>query len=292
MTASSGPAADEQVARPHGADAPVSPDSREWDAATYHRVADPHVVWGDRVLDRLPLRGNESVLDAGCGTGRITAALLERLPAGRVLAVDASANMLRAAAEHLTPRFGDRVGFLRADLQTLRVEEPVDAVFSTATFHWIADHPLLFRHLFAALVPGGRLVAQCGGGPNLERLRARAATLMTSPPFAPHFAGWDGPWTFADAATTADRLREAGFVAVETGVEAAPTTMADAATYRAFLAAVVFGSHLERLPDPSARDAFVDALTAQAAADDPPFALDYWRLNLSARRPETDPASG
>lgn len=257
----------------------------EWDASTYHRVSDPHVDWGAKVLARLPLRGDETVVDAGCGSGRLTALLLERLPRGRAIAVDASDNMLREAAGHLVPRFGGRVSFLRADLQTLTLAAPVDAVFSTATFHWIPDHPRLFRHLFAALVPGGRLVAQCGGGPNIARLMARVAALAAEPAYAPAFAGWPGPWEFADPPTTAERLRAAGFAEVATDLEPEPTVLPDAAAYRDFLRAVVLRVHLARLPDDPAREAFLAALTNQAAADGPPFALDYWRLNLRARRP-------
>jgi len=258
---------------------------REWDAATYHQVSDPHVVWGTRVLDRLPLSGDETVADAGCGTGRLTALLLERLPRGQVIAIDASANMLETAAASLTPRFGDRVRFVQTDLQILTLPHPVDAIFSTATFHWIPDHPLLFRHLLAALRPGGRLAAQCGGGPNLAALRHRTATLTATPRFAPNFDGWAGPWEFADADVTATRLHDAGFVEVETSIEAAPTVLPDAAAYRNFLTSVIFGAHLERLPDDETKAAFVDELTRQAAGDDPPFSLDYWRLNLGARRP-------
>jgi trans-aconitate 2-methyltransferase len=257
----------------------------EWDAPTYHRLSAPQIEWGQRVLARLPLRGDETVLDAGCGSGHLTARLLDRLPRGRVVAVDASADMLRVAAEHLTPRFGDKVSFVHADLQTLTLPAPVDAIFSTATFHWVPDHPRLFRHLFAALVPGGRLVAQCGGGPNLDRLRRRTATLMAAPAYAPAFVGWSDPWTFADAATTADRLRATGFVDVETSLEPAPTILADARTYHDFVTAVVLRRHLAALPSEASRVAFVATLTAQAAADDPPFFLDYWRLNLDAVRP-------
>ncbi len=258
---------------------------REWDARTYHRVATPHVTWGQRVLARLPLRGDETVLDAGCGTGRLTAELLERLPQGRVVAVDRSANMLEAARAHLSPRLGERVTFLQADLQDLRLDDPVDHIFSTAAFHWVADHPRLFAGLLRALVPGGWLVAQCGGGPNIARLRERADALLAASPFASFIAGWPGPWTFADAPTTAERLRAAGFVAVETGLEAAPTVLPNATEYRDFLASVVFGAHLDRLRDPELKERFVAVLTDQAANDDPPFALDYWRLNLQGQRP-------
>jgi trans-aconitate 2-methyltransferase len=263
----------------------------EWDAAAYHRLSSPQIDWGHRVLARLQLGGDETVLDAGCGSGHLTACLLERLPRGRVIALDASANMLRVAAAHLTPRFGDRVSFIQADLQTLALRVPVDAIFSTATFHWVADHPRLFQHLFAALVPGGRLVAQCGGGPNLDRLRCRAATLMASPSYAPAFAGWSSPWTFADATITAEWLRAAGFVDVDTSLEPAPTVLADADAYRDFVTAVILRDHLAALPNEAMRAAFVATLTAQAADDDPPFFLDYWRLNLDALRPAASGAS-
>ena len=118
--------------------------SDEWNASSYHRLSNPQFSWGQKVLERLELRGNEEVLDAGCGTGRLTAELLERLPRGRVIAVDHSENMLRVAREYLASRYGDRVTFIRRDLQTLRLRESVDGVFSTATFHWIPDHPCSF----------------------------------------------------------------------------------------------------------------------------------------------------
>lgn len=262
------------------------PPSREWNAPDYQRLSDPHVTWGRRVLDRLPLRGDETVVDAGCGTGRLTAEVLERLPHGRAIAVDQSRNMLVEAEAQLRPRFGDRVSFVQSDLLTLGLPEPVDAVFSTATFHWIGNHEALFARLFALLRPGGRLVAQCGGGPNLAKLMARFAALTTEPPYRDAFAGWDGPWLFADDAETAKRLAGAGFDQIDTSLEEAPTSMADAPTYRDFLETVILRSHLERIPGERDRDALLDQLTALAAADPAPFHLDYWRLNLSGRRPE------
>ncbi|MDQ3043594.1 MAG: methyltransferase domain-containing protein [Chloroflexota bacterium] len=257
---------------------------REWNATSYHRVATPHITWGRSVLARLPLRGDETVIDAGCGTGRLTAELLEALPSGRVLALDQSANMLAAARDYLTPRFGDQVSFFQVDLHTLMLDQIAEAIFSTATFHWLPDHPRLFANLFRALRPGGWLVAQCGGGPNLAALRARAAILMARPPFAAAFAGWPGPWEFAGAAETAERLRAAGFSEIETSLEAAPTVLSDAVAYTEFLTSVIFGTHLARLPNESSRAAFIAPLTTQAATDDPPFSLDYWRLNLRGRR--------
>ena len=113
---------------------------REWDAQTYDRVSDPQYKWGLEVLGRLDLAGNEFVMDPGCGSGRVTAKLLERLPNGRVLCVDASEQMIEKAREAL----GDRADYLVADLSELEVPERVDVIFSTATFHWVLDHDRLF----------------------------------------------------------------------------------------------------------------------------------------------------
>jgi trans-aconitate 2-methyltransferase len=258
---------------------------QEWDAATYHRVSAPQVSWGSKVLGRLALVGDETVVDAGCGTGRLTADLLERLPRGRVIAVDRSTNMLAEAAAYLVPRYGDRVSFVQADVQDLELPEPVGAIFSTATFHWVLDHPRLFGVLFACLKPGGRLVAQCGGGPNIARLRRRAESLLESPDFLAKAVGWTNPWEFATPDETARRLAAAGFTAIETSLEPAPTTFSDAPAFSEFVESVVLRAHLDALPDEADRRAFMAQVTALAANDDPPFTLDYWRLNLAATRP-------
>jgi trans-aconitate 2-methyltransferase len=258
---------------------------REWNAETYHRVSEPHVQWGMRVLDRLPLAGDELVLDVGCGTGRLTEKLLERLPNGRALAVDQSVNMLDTARRYLTPRFRAQIHFVLADATALPVAGRAHALFSTATFHWVLDHPALFRSIHAALRPGGRLVAQCGGGPNLERLHARCDRLLHDRAFAAYFAEWREPWNFADAETTARRLSDADFVDIVTSVEPSPVIQPDAAAYREFVANVICRPFLARLPDEKLRDRFMDALTTKAAGDMPAFELDYWRLNMEARRP-------
>ena len=258
---------------------------REWNAEVYHRVSDPQVRWGLPVLARMPLEGSELVLDVGCGTGRLTEKLLERLPRGRVVAIDLAAGMLATAREFLSSRFRSQVGFALADAAALPVNGRADGVFSTATFHWVHDHARLFRSLYGALRPGGRLVAQCGGGPNLSRVHERCATLMAQPEFARHFSGWSEPWNFADAETTAGRLRAAGFIDVATSLQPAPFVQPDAAAYKEFVTNVICRHHLAHLPEPSLRDRFMDALTDLAAGDEPAFELDYWRLNIAARRP-------
>jgi trans-aconitate 2-methyltransferase len=258
---------------------------REWNAAVYHRVSDPQRDWAQPVLERLPLNGGELVVDVGCGTGRVTAVLAERLPRGRVVALDLSASMLATAAEHLATGATGRIFPVRASADALPFAGVADAIFSTATFHWVRDHDRLFASLFCALKPGGRLVAQCGGGPNLARLHARCADLMRDPTFTPYFTSWVWPWEFADAPTTAARLERAGFTEIRTSVEPAPVQQPDRAAFREFVAHVIVRPHLSVLPDDRLRDWFLDALADRASADTPPYELDYWRLNLDARKP-------
>ncbi len=258
-----------------------------WDATTYHRVSNPHVTWGQPIIDRLDLDGDETVIDAGCGTGRLTAQVLERLPHGRVVAVDRDAAMLETAGAELSPRFGDRVRFVRADLLDLAaaVGEPADRVFSTATFHWLPDHDRLFAQIFASLRPGGWLVAQCGGAGNLDRVLGHAADIAREPPFDEWLAAWPGPWNFSTDRAAADRLAAAGFEQIETALIDAPVTQPDAAAFGEFARSVVFGEHLARLPTPGLRDRFIGGITERVGQDAPPYTLDYRRLNIRAQRP-------
>jgi len=261
------------------------PKSREWNSDVYHRVSGPQVSWGRKVMGRLSLRGDETVLDAGCGTGRLTRELLEQLPRGAMIAVDQSWNMVQAAARHLAAEFRGRINFVAADVQHLPFQSVFHGIFSTATFHWVPDHEQLFRSLFGALKPGGWLCAQCGGFQNLDRLLQRVTVLSQAPKYAPYLGSYQHAWVYSDAETAARQMKQAGFVEVETGLEAAPTPFAGEKEYCEFLENVVLHRHLERIPDREIRERFLKELAELAAQDTPPFALDYWRLNMRAHRP-------
>jgi len=245
----------------------------DWDAATYDRISAPQQRWAAEQLDRLELAGDEAVADAGCGSGRVTRELCERVPRGTVYAVDAAPSMVA----HTRRALGDRVTTLCQDIAELALPEPVDLIFSNATFHWVPDHDALFAALHRNLKPGGRLVAQCGGDGNIESVRAAAARVTTQPPFADHFAGWSSPWNYATADQTAGRLARAGFTEIETWSQERPTPMRDG---RIFLETVILVRHLDPLP-PALRDRFVDAVMEQLPD---PLVLDYVRLNMRARR--------
>lgn len=249
----------------------------DWDAATYHRVADNQEEWGREVLARLDLAGDETVLDAGCGSGRVTRLLLERLPRGRVIGVDASESMIAEARTNLADH-GSRVTLMVGNLTALELDEEADAVFSNATFHWIADHELLFRRLHAALVPGGRLEAQCGGEGNVAEWKRAVEAALGDERFAPYFRDMTQPWNFASVGDTHARLERTGFEVGEVWLEERVVVPDEP---RDYVRSVGLSSHLPRLPEPL-REAFVETVLGSMLQ---PLRLDYVRLNLSARKP-------
>ena len=233
----------------------------------------------ERALVQRPLRGDETAIDAGCGTGRVTELLLKRLPRGKVLAVDASEGMVEAARGRFA---GDsRVRVERADLLRLAVEEPVDVILSTATFHWIKDHERLFLQLGRALKPGGRLVAQCGGKGNISRVTKATEEVMREERFRGRFEGWEDTKEYADAETTKERLEAAGFEEIETWMHEEPTRFGSVDELARFLKTVVLGRHLERLPEVD-HQLFADSVAAKVAAVEDPPTMDYVRLNMVA----------
>ena len=247
------------------------PAPREWDAASYDRISTPQVRWVASLLGHLRPEGVAVVLDAGCGTGRVTEEVLDRLPGARVVALDGSRRMLEEAARRLAPAVeADRVTFVHADLgRPLPLDDPVDAVVSTATFHWVLDHDALFANLAAVLRPGGQLVAQFGGSGNVASVVTALESLGER---------WR-PWNFATADETRDRLVAAGFTDVETWVTEEPTAFEPGPPLEEFLGTVVLGCHLERLAEGD-RPAFVKRVAAAL----PSPVLDYVRLNVVARR--------
>jgi trans-aconitate 2-methyltransferase len=250
---------------------------RKWDGGVYDRISAPMEALGRAVLDRLALDGDETVIDAGCGSGRVTEALIERLPRGRVIAVDASPSMVATARERLQ-RSGygpDRVEVREGDLLELEVTEPVDAILSTATFHWILDHERLFARLHAVLCPGGRLVAQCGGKGNIDVLRGVANEVLAHEPYAAHFRDWQPPWNYASPEETEGHLRSVGFASAECWLQPAPQQPEHP---REFLSSIVLGPHYQQLPA-ELREQFMDTVIAEAAE---PVVVDYIRLNIDA----------
>lgn len=251
----------------------------DWDAERYHRLSDPQQSWGLTVLDRLAPVSGERILDIGCGTARLTSGLIARVPSVKAAGLDRSWTMLKEARRRGLPA----IGVVQAEALRLPFAPVFDAVFSTATFHWVHDHRLLFAEIHRVLRPGGRLVSQAGGGPNLARLYERSAILARQPEFAPYFEGWVDPWTFAGVDETRMRLKDTGFTDIEVWLESTPTTFPDGKAFGEFVSTVCLRHHLARLPS-GVRPEYLARVIDLAKVDDPALTLDYWRLNIDARK--------
>jgi trans-aconitate 2-methyltransferase len=251
-------------------------EPRDWDASSYDRVSHVQEEWSREVIARLDLSGDEAVLDAGCGSGRVTRLLLERLPNGRVIGVDASPSMIEKARDALP----EGTELIVSDLLDLDLDEAVDAIFSNATFHWILDHRRLFVRLHGALRPGGALEAQCGGIGNLDEFLNSLENVNGDERFAPYVRGIASTWNFASPGDTEIRLRSAGFGDARCWLEERVEKPREP---REFLRTVCLGPHLEQLPE-HLHEQYLDAVQEYIPR---PLTLDYMRLNISARRPAT-----
>ena len=232
------------------------------------------------------MRGDERAIDAGCGSGRLTGELMERLPAGRLIAIDRSWNMLMTARANLRPALGSRVSFAQVSLPDLPFAELGRPRLQHGDVS-LDQGPsgALRRHLRDACDRAAGCTRSAAAGRTSRRAHELAEQVMQRRPFAPYFADWPGPWEFANAEVTAERLKDAGFVDIDTNLEEAPTTLASEADYREFVTTVIYHPHLERLPDAALKQAFIDRVTELAAQEPMPFTLDYWRLNMQARKP-------
>lgn len=247
----------------------------DWDADTYSRVATPQREWSGAVLDRLALNGDETVVDAGCGSGNVTEDLLAKLPNGRVIGIDGSPSMVENAAA----RLGDdpRTTFICQDLTELKLQAPVDHVFSNATFHWIDDHDQLFRSLAGVTRPGGSLVAQCGGRGNVAEEVAAMRVVNAEEPFAEKLGADFAPWNFAGPEETEVRLIEAGYENVECWLEERIARPEDP---KGFFEAS-FLAPARQILEPGLLAEYRDRLLAELGQ---PASFNYVRLNMSAKR--------
>jgi len=266
------------------ADPPVASNTH-WDAEVYDRIGTPMRRWAREVIADLALRGDETVLDAGCGSGQVTLDLLERLPRGKIYAVDYSPEMIAKLTATLREKGVTNVVPIQADLTDFSLPEQVDAVFSNAVFHWIHDDDGLFGSLFRATKPGGRLRAQCGGGRIFARLMTAVREVMGRQPYAGYLADYRDGKKYRSAEEAKAALEKAGWRQVRAWTFGAPVSFDSPRDAALYLRTIILRDHVARLPE-GVGDAYVrDVVAAYLARYGPPFTADYVRLNLAAVRP-------
>lgn len=253
----------------------------DWNAVAYDDLSEPMFEWGVSMLGTLQCKGDERVLDAGCGSGRLTEELLHKLPSGEVVALDFSPRMLEQARQRLA-RFGERVEFIHASLQEFDLARPVDGIFSNAALHWVPDHEAMFRCLHRALKPGGWLVAQFGGVGNLAKTHRRAAEVAEQAQFRAHLKGRKESAHFEDPASTRERMESAGFIVSDAKLHTVLPRFERRERYEAFLRTVVLHETTAKLPE-DLQAKFLEEISGRTWHDEGAYSLDYVRLTVRAK---------
>ena len=260
----------------------------DWDATTYDRISDAQESWGHEIIEYRKWKGNEIVLDAGCGSGRLTKILSIKVPQGKVIAVDSDLAMIRLAKENLA-KFSN-IEFIKMDISQLEIAEKVDVVFSNAVLHWILNHKKVFECFWQILNPDGQLLIQCGGHRNLVKTLSIINKVSRSKEFYNYFCNnkgddiWRQTWYFAKKEDTERILQEIGFENIQVFLEDKEAKFHNKEEYFLFLKTIVLLPYLKYLPNDMLKDKFAKSVIQEidTNAKELQWKLDFVRLNINA----------
>jgi trans-aconitate 2-methyltransferase len=288
-----------------------------WDARTYDQVSRlVQYRWGQQVLEWRKWRGDEIVMDAGCGSGLLTRRLAKRVPRGKVYAVDIDSNMIKRAKNNL--QFFDNVEIIQSSFTDIRIPRKLDVVFSNSALHWIQDHRKVFQKFWEMLNPmnvrsknndisissndnnnsesNGQLLIQCGGDGNLQRIISMLERITHLDQFKEYFTDWKQPWYFAKPDDTYKLLQETGYVIARVFSSSDCVILPNRRVYSKFVKTVVLKSYLEHLsrdndnPDiDKLKKLFLDVFLGEVEKcgnnnSSASWLLDFVRLNIIAQR--------
>jgi trans-aconitate 2-methyltransferase len=258
--------------------------STHWNAEVYDRIGRPMRRWAQDVIRDLDLRGDETVLDAGCGSGSVTFDLLERLPRGKIYAVDSSAEMIAKLSDSIAERGVSNVVPIHADLTDFELPEQVDVVFSNAVFHWIPDDDALFGCLFRATKPSGRLRAQCGGAGNIARLTAATHAVERRRPYAGHLGGETEFRKYRTGEQARRAMERASWTSVRAALFEAPVPFDSHDEAALYLRTIILQLQVAALPDELGGPFLREVIAECERRHGTPFVIDYVRLDIEAAR--------
>jgi trans-aconitate 2-methyltransferase len=267
-----------------------------WDAETYHKVSDIQESWAIELLEKIKISESEIVMDAGCGTGRVTKIIANKVKRGKVYAVDLDENMIINAKKNLKDL--SNIVFVKSDLSDVKLPEKIDLVFSNAVIHWILDHKKLFTNFWDVLKPGGKLLIQCGGKGNLDTIPNALEKVRKTQRFDHYFKNWKIPWNFASSADTIKILNEIGFKDIQANLVEKKTKFGNFQEYILFMKTVVMKPYLSYLPttenNNQIKNLFIDEFLTELhnknktkntnEKQDLDLELNYVRLNITARK--------
>lgn len=275
-------------------------EDNNWDAETYHKVSNIQELWAIELLEKRKINENEIVMDAGCGTGRVTKIIANNVKRGKVYAVDVDENMITNAKMNL--KDFSNILFIKSDLSEVKLPEKIDLIFSNVAIHWILDHEKLFTNFWNLLKPGGELLIQCGGKGNLGTIPNILEKIRKSNNFIHYFKNWKIPWNFASSTDTIKILEKTGFKDVQASLTERTAKFGNFQEYILFMKTVVMKPYLSYLSYLSVADnnnklknLFIDEFLNELyinnkkdkntnGKQDIDLELDYVRLNITARK--------
>ena len=258
-------------------------NNQSWDAQTYDKVSsNVQLQWGQELLEERAWIGNETVMDAGAGSGNLTKILADKLPNGKVYAVDADSNMVQQAKSNLSGY--SNVQFIHSSMDKVKLPTEVDVIFSNSALHWILDQEGLFLHFWQLLKPNGKLLIEYGAHGNVERPLSVIFKIMQSGQFREHFVNWRQSWYFPKPEEIERLLQKAKFRNIQVNLSKRVTTFPDRQSFAIFIRTVLMKPFLGYLPDAKKKEQFLDVFLNEFERSGWEWSVDFMRLGISAEK--------
>jgi trans-aconitate 2-methyltransferase len=272
-------------------------DRNCWDAQTYDEVSRlVQYRWGQQIIEWRKWNGNETVMDAGCGTGLLTKLLAQRVPRGKVYAVDMDSNMIREAKRNL--RDLENVELVVSDFAHVKLPTKLDVIVSNAALHWVHNHAQVFRHFWKMLncdkTRTRQLLIQCGGYGNLQWILVLLRRVMKLNEFKVYLANMNQSWYFAKPDDTSKLLDNIGYINIKVHLHTDCVNLPDREIYSRFVKTVIMRPFLEHLPDDKIKNRYLELFLEEVEKrststsnnkSQTSWSLDYVRLNIIADKP-------
>lgn len=183
----------------------------QWDAEDYHRSSSQQKKWALELLVKLKLKGNERVLDVGCGDGKITAVISQHVSHGSVLGMDNSESMIAFAQKNFPQSTFPNLSFQVCDAEKLFFNNEFDVIVSFSALHWMHNHKAVLRGMHASLKSHGIILLSFGGKGNVEGVEEAAKKIISQQSWRDYFKKFNFPWKFYSVEDYRKFLRDAGF---------------------------------------------------------------------------------
>jgi len=255
----------------------------EFDGKKYEKSSAHQKEWGERLIAELSLRGDERILDLGCGDGKLTARLAELVPEGSVLGIDASVGMIEVAQKYQK----ENLSFLLLDINSLDFEDEFDLVFSNATVHWVKDHNVLLRKVRRSLRKNGIVRFNFAGAGNCYSLLAVVKTAMKNPRYVKYFSDFVWPWFMPTVDEYETIVRQFPFRDIRVWTENADRYFSDSQTITKWIdqpSLVPFLKFIDQSDKQSFRDFVVQRMIEETCQDDGTCFETFRRINLYAMK--------